>query len=881
MSVKKMKKVAAWLCVAALLLCCCGVLRPIDAAASKYGVSYKMFPSAEFGDKLTVPVKTGKTLDTKYNGCGVRIPDDMNVEYAALYICAEMDAVMANALNDENSYVEIGNNMGTSSGTMEWSTSAVTWKEGLNEVVFRFSGAYQKGIDFTDVLNWFHIFASPVTADTAITFYEVSLVDATEGGMEFGKNDTFLQMSAPLAATPNTIEVSVKVDPAAELTAERYAIVSNRGGDDAQPIALSMLANGSLRFQWGTKKVFEVNCDVRTGEWVDIAIVRDMTDKKFYVYLDGVLKASFDATGTADILPTTPHAIAADADGSATFTGGIADVRVWSDARTAKEIANTRISKYGNSKNGIAADADGLLGNWYIIGTTDYVLDTQADASAKKNDLVFRGTRASQWLDYDKTQYDFLYDREGNEDYYSMVIIPDIQNLSTAAYEKEWLITAQWIADNVESENIVHVIGLGDSSWSATAKEYERARLGWDLFTDKVSWNNVPGNHDYPWDRAYRFSAVYANAFGEEYLNSTASKGVYQGYFEDPYNRSTVENSYYRFGVNGVRWMVLQLEFAPRQHVMDWANTLLQEYADHNVIVVTHGFLNGDATRCNCWQAFMEYDEDEGGYMGNTTTAMWDKMIKNNDNVKMVLCGHNRNAEGSIAIRQDENDAGHLVPQIMINAQALDVGDHISPSYFEGKPMGMLGILRFSADGTQAALQYYSPLHDGSYHVASNSITLSMDIQQATDCTHEETKEKLVGVTCKEAGVKRTLCKECGVLLNEETAGPLTTHTWDEGVITKEPTATSEGERTFTCTVCGTTYTEPIPAKGTLGDADGNNKIDSTDARLVLQYAVKKIDGAKLELATADVDGNGKVDSTDARLILQYAVKKIQKFPAA
>jgi len=30
-----------------------------------------------------------------------------------------------------------------------------------------------------------------------------------------------------------------------------------------------------------------------------------------------------------------------------------------------------------------------------------------------------------------------------------------------------------------------------------------------------------------------------------------------------------------------------------------------------------------------------------------------------------------------------------------------------------------------------------------------------------------------------------------------------------------------------------------------------------------------------------DVDGNGTVDSTDARLILQYAVKKIDKFPAA
>ncbi len=876
-----MKQWVSLLCVVSLLLCCCGVLSPVSAAAGKYGVSFKMFPPAEFGEQLTVPVKAGKKLATKYNGCGVQLPAALDLEYAALYIRAEMDAVMAAALNDAAGYVEIGNNLGDIGGTMEWSTSHVTWQEGMNEVVFRFESGIRKSVDLTAVLNWFQITSAPVETDTAITFYEVAVVDATEGGMEFGKNDTFLQMTKPLTATPNTIEVSVRVDPQAELTAERYAIFSSRGSDDARPIALSMLADGKLRFQWGTGKVFEVNCDVRTGEWVDIAVVRNMTDRKFYVYLDGMQKASFDAAGTPDILPTVPHAIAADADGSATFMGGIADIRVWSDARTQKEIQDNRVSKRGNGKNGIAADAEGLLGNWYILGTTDYVLATLPDASACKNDLVFRGTRASQWLDYDKTQYDFLYDKDGNEDYYSMVIVPDIQNLSTAAYEKEWLKTAGWIADNVERENIVHVIGLGDSSWQATAREYERARLGWDLFTDKVSWNNVPGNHDYPWDREYRYSAVYANAFGEEYLNSTASKGVYQGYFEDPYGRSTVENSYYCFGVNGVRWMVLQLEFAPRQHVMDWANERLEEYADHNVIVVTHGYLNGDGTRCNCWQAFMEYDEEEGGYMGSTTTVMWDKMIRNNDNVKMVLCGHNRNAEGSIAIRQDENDAGHLVPQIMINAQALDVGDDISPSYFEGRPMGMLGILRFSADGTQAALQYYSPLHDGSYHVASNSITLSMDIQQATDCTHEETKEKLVGVTCKEAGVKRTLCKECGVLLNEEAAGPLTTHTWDAGAVTKEPTATSEDERTFTCTVCGDTRVEPIAKNGTLGDVDGSGKVDSTDARLTLQYAVKKIDGTKLTLAAADVDGNGKVDSTDARLILQYAVKKIQTFPAA
>ena len=63
------------------------------------------------------------------------------------------------------------------------------------------------------------------------------------------------------------------------------------------------------------------------------------------------------------------------------------------------------------------------------------------------------------------------------------------------------------------------------------------------------------------------------------------------------------------------------------------------------------------------------------------------------------------------------------------------------------------------------------------------------------------------------------------------------------------------------------------------GDVDGNDKTDSTDARLVLQYAVGKIDDTALNTAVADVDGNGKVDSTDARMILQKAVGKIEIFP--
>ncbi|MFY0387339.1 S-layer homology domain-containing protein [Hominicoprocola fusiformis] len=45
------------------------------------------------------------------------------------------------------------------------------------------------------------------------------------------------------------------------------------------------------------------------------------------------------------------------------------------------------------------------------------------------------------------------------------------------------------------------------------------------------------------------------------------------------------------------------------------------------------------------------------------------------------------------------------------------------------------------------------------------------------------------------------------------------THTWNAGVVTKEPTCTEAGVKTYTCTTCGATKTEEIPATGhTWGD---------------------------------------------------------------
>lgn len=62
------------------------------------------------------------------------------------------------------------------------------------------------------------------------------------------------------------------------------------------------------------------------------------------------------------------------------------------------------------------------------------------------------------------------------------------------------------------------------------------------------------------------------------------------------------------------------------------------------------------------------------------------------------------------------------------------------------------------------------------------------------------------------------------------------------------------------------------------GDINADGSVNTTDARLALQFAVDKIELGDTQQALGDVNNDGKVDTTDARLILQFAVGKITSF---
>ena len=488
---------------------------------------------------------------------------------------------------------------------------------------------------------------------------------------------------------------------------DNYSIISNINSDDTNKFAFFVTSKGYPAVIIGDKQV-TLTKNIADGTDVKISVIRD-SDGYVSFYLDDKLAAKTSETVDAAGIPSSAYCVGADGSGKQIMNGTISDLKVYSDS--------------GKTT---------CIGSWSLNEDIKHVTSPVADESGNNNSLVFRGSRANDWVDY-------TVPSDIGNDYWSLVFVPDIQNLTIdGEYTETWNTMAQWIADNASKENIKHVIGAGDSTWNNNDEQYNRALNGFKLFSDNISWSNMVGNHDYDWSKTVRDSSMYEKYFGEETIKATAAKSTYQGYYNDPDGLSTTENSYYRFTVNGVKWMIVQLEYHPRTGAINWANDIIKAHPLDNVILTTHGYING-------WGQYigetMNYiQSNENGYI-DSTNKIW-PLLKSNDNIKMILNGHSVNGSGAIVEKTETTDGGNTVPVFMINAQDTDAGEGYKngDAYYNDKPLGMLSIFRFSKDGSKVAIQYYSPSEGKSFSPAdpwglrnSNSIEKSLTAEKSNN----------------------------------------------------------------------------------------------------------------------------------------------------
>lgn len=104
---------------------------------------------------------------------------------------------------------------------------------------------------------------------------------------------------------------------------------------------------------------------------------------------------------------------------------------------------------------------------------------------------------------------------------------------------------------------------------------------------------------------------------------------------------------------------------------------------------------------------------------------------------------------------------------------------------------------------------------------------------------HTEVVDVAKAATCTETGLTEGKhCLTCGEVLVAQEVTPKLGHAWDNGKVTKEPTETETGVKTFACTRCGETKTETIPATGVVDVTEMFTDVSHSWADDGIQYCV-------------------------------------------
>lgn len=297
---------------------------------------------------------------------------------------------------------------------------------------------------------------------------------------------------------------------------------------------------------------------------------------------------------------------------------------------------------------------------------------------------------------------------------FSMILLPDPQSYTKFDVNQPLfdLMTA-WTANNIERLKIKAVLCTGDlveqneiriadgingnqsseEQWTAASKAFEK-------LDNKIPYVICTGNHDYGYKSSENRMCNFPRYFQPErnllWKNSLVE--VANNAFDVP----TLENAAYEFeDKNWGKILVISMEFAPRNEILEWALGLANKdkYKNHKVIILTHSYLEGDGSVI----------EKEGYKLSpaNYGKAIWEKVVYPAENIKMVICGHAceiSDFENNVSFRTDKNKAGKNVAQMMFNAQTAD-------GFWHGNGGdGWLRILEFMPDGKTIKVRTFSPL---------------------------------------------------------------------------------------------------------------------------------------------------------------------------
>ncbi len=205
---------------------------------------------------------------------------------------------------------------------------------------------------------------------------------------------TFVALPEPVAAVPNTFEAWIQI---AEHESGRIGVIAGnyQSGHRAGTINWEIHRQGAMRMFWdhGNPNLISSQAELSGGRWYHVAFVRDPEAGEFRFYLDGELAQRFDRIGAEVALTDHPQElrlrIGADyPETRMPFNGLIADVRLWSHARTAAEIRDNRGRRLSGSE-------EGLIGYWPLDDASGSEVRDRAGSNHGRVEGVPRWTLTS------------------------------------------------------------------------------------------------------------------------------------------------------------------------------------------------------------------------------------------------------------------------------------------------------------------------------------------------------------------------------------------------------------------------------------------------------------------------------------------------------
>lgn len=264
---------------------------------------------------------------------------------------------------------------------------------------------------------------------------------------------------------------------------------------------------------------------------------------------------------------------------------------------------------------------------------------------------------------------------------FTIVALPDTQ-LYSKSFPATFTAQTKWIKDNTVSKNIAFTMHLGDITDSQhkgsepVKAEWTNAKNAMDLL-DGLKYSVLPGNHD----------NLVKGKIDNTFFNSVFPCTGFEKYswYGGHYPQNGNENSYSLVDISGQKLLILSIGYfgnltqptAELSMLFDWANAAITKYPERRVIVVTHSMINNKG-------AF-----SRGGKL------LWDQVIKQHQNVFLVLCGHDC-TESTIT---KTGESGNVLNILMSDYQCDEKGGN-----------GYLRVMEFIPAQSIIHVETFSPL---------------------------------------------------------------------------------------------------------------------------------------------------------------------------